>query len=65
MIANREAHLDAIVDAIRACSGDAILLGGEPLVGLGMNRTEETGVTVLDGVEASVAAALGISGSGV
>jgi Asp/Glu/hydantoin racemase len=56
MIANREAHLDAIVDAIRAGSGDAILLGGEPLAGLGMNRTEETGVTVLDGVEASVAA---------
>jgi hypothetical protein len=30
MIANREAHLGAIVDAIRACSGDAVLLGGAP-----------------------------------
>ena len=58
MIANREAHLGAIVDAIRACSPDAALLGGAPLAGLGPKMTEETGVTVLDGVEASVAAAI-------
>ena len=58
MIANRETHLDVIVDAIRACSGDAVLLGGAPLAGLGTKMTEETGVTVLDGVEASVAAAM-------
>jgi Asp/Glu/hydantoin racemase len=65
VIANREAHLGAIVDAIRACSGDAVLLGGAPLAGLGTKMTEETGVTVLDGVEASVAAAMRMLGSGV
>jgi allantoin racemase len=65
MIANRDAHLAAIVDAIRACSGDAVLLGGAPLAGLGARMTEETGVTVLDGVEASVAAAMGTLESGV
>jgi Asp/Glu/hydantoin racemase len=58
MIANRDAHLGAIVDAIRLCAGDAVLLGGAPLAGLGTKMTEETGVTVLDGVEASVAAAM-------
>jgi allantoin racemase len=65
MIANREAHYDAIADAVRACAGDAILLGGAPLAGLGAQMTEETGMTVLDGVEASVATAMGISGGGV
>ena len=45
MIANREAHLGALADAIRACAGDAILLGGAPLAGLGAKMTEETGVT--------------------
>lgn len=65
MIANREAHLGAVVDAILACSGDAVLLGGAPLAGLGMKMAVETGVTVLDGVEASVAAALRMLGSGV
>ncbi len=64
MIANREAHLGAIVDAIRACSGDTVLLGGAPLAGLGTKMTKDAGVTVLDGVEASVAAAIGASGSG-
>ena len=58
MIANREAHLGAIDEAIRLCVGDAVLLGGAPLAGLGAKMTEETGVTVLDGVEASVAAAM-------
>ena len=65
MIANRKAHYDALADAIRACAGDAVLLGGAPLAGLGTKMTEETGATVLDGVEASVAAALRMSGSGV
>jgi allantoin racemase len=58
MIADREAHLGALADAIRACASDAILLGGAPLAGLGAKMTKETGVTVLDGVEASIAAAL-------
>ncbi len=61
MIANREAHYDAIADAVRACSGDAILLGGAPLAGLGAKMTEKTGAIVLDGVEASVTAALRLS----
>ena len=43
---------------------DAILLGGAPLAGLGVKMAKETGLTVLDGVEASVTAALQISGRG-
>ena len=61
MIADREAHYDAISEAVRACAGDAILLGGAPLAGLGAKMTEKTGATVLDGVEASVAEALKIA----
>jgi allantoin racemase len=61
LIADREAHYDAIADAVRACKGDAILLGGAPLAGLGAKMTEKTGATVLDGVEASVTAALKIA----
>ena len=64
MIANREAHLGTLDDAIRACAGDAVLLGGAPLAGLGVKMAKETGLTVLDGVEASVTAALQISGRG-
>jgi Asp/Glu/hydantoin racemase len=64
MIANREANLGALVDAIRACAEDPILLGGAPLAGLGVKMAKETGLTVLDGVEASVTAALQISGRG-
>ena len=65
MIADREAHYDAIAEAVRACAGDAILLGGAPLAGLGAKMTEKTGVTVLDGVEASVTEALKIAPQGV
>jgi allantoin racemase len=64
MIANREAQLGALADAIRVCAGDAVLLGGAPLAGLGVKMAKETGLTVLDGVEASVTAALQISGRG-
>jgi allantoin racemase len=64
MIANREANLGALVDAIRAWAEDAVLLGGAPLAGLGVKMAKETGLTVLDGVEASVTAALQISGRG-
>jgi len=64
MIANREAHVGALVDAIRLCATGAILLGGAPLAGLGTRMTKETGVTVLDGVEACVAEAMRISGQG-
>jgi allantoin racemase len=65
IIANREAHLGALADAIRGCAGDAVLLGGAPLAGLGTKMTEETGVTVLDGVEACVRTAMRISECGV
>ena len=61
MIANREAYYDALADAVRACAGDAVLLGGAPLAGLGAKMTEKTGATVLDGVEASVTEALKIA----
>jgi allantoin racemase len=61
MIANREAYYDALADAVRACAGDAVLLGGAPLAGLGAKMTEKTGAIVLDGVEASVTAALKIA----
>ncbi len=57
MIANRDAYSGAIADAIRACAGGAVLLGGAPFAGLGAKMTEETGATVLDGVEASLVAA--------
>jgi allantoin racemase len=60
MIANREAHVGALVDAIRLCATGAVLLGGAPLAGLGTRMTKETGVTVLDGVEACVAEAMRI-----
>ena len=61
MIANREAYYDALADAVRACAGDAVLLGGAPLAGLGAKMTEKTGAIVLDGVEASVTAVLKIA----
>ncbi len=61
MIANREAYCDALADAVRACAGDAVLLGGAPLAGLAAKMTEKTGAIVLDGVEASVTAALKIA----
>lgn len=64
MIADREAHYDAIAEAVRACAGDAILLGGAPLAGLGAKMTEKTAATVLDGVEASVTEALKIAPQG-
>ena len=64
MIADREAHSGAIADAIRACVGDVVLLGGAPFAGLGAKMTEKTGVIVLDGVEASVIAALRASRPG-
>jgi allantoin racemase len=64
MIANREAHVGALADAVRLCAAGAVLLGGAPLAGLGARMTEETGVAVLDGVEASVAEALRITGQG-
>jgi allantoin racemase len=58
IIANLDAHRGAIADAIRACSGDAVLLGGAPFAGLGAKMTVETGATVLDGVEACIRAVL-------
>ena len=64
MIADREAHLAALADAIRGCAGETVLLGGAPLAGLGTKMTEETGVRVLDGVAACIAEALRISGCG-
>ncbi len=46
-----------ILAAIRACKGEAVLLGGAPFAGLGADMTHETGTLILDGVAASVAAA--------
>jgi allantoin racemase len=57
LVENRASHRDEILAAIRACKGDAILLGGAPFAGLGAEMTHETGTLTLDGVAASVAAA--------
>jgi allantoin racemase len=57
LVENRASHRNEILAAIRACKGDAILLGGAPFAGLGAEMTHESGTLTLDGVAASVAAA--------
>lgn len=54
MIADREARREEIAAAIRACKGDAVLLGGAPFAGMARALARETGRFVLDGVEAAV-----------
>jgi Asp/Glu/hydantoin racemase len=57
MIADREGRLDEVAAAVRACAGaraEAVLLGGAPFAGLAASVARETGLVVLDGVEASV-----------
>lgn len=57
LVENRASHRNEILAAIRACKGEAVLLGGAPFAGLGADMTHETGTLILDGVAASVAAA--------
>jgi allantoin racemase len=57
LVENRTSHRNEILAAIRACKGEAVLLGGAPFAGLGAEMTHETGTLTLDGVAASVAAA--------
>lgn len=63
MIQDRDSRRDAILTAIRACvmeqGVEALLLGGAPFAGLAALYGQETGATVLDGVEASVARLIG------
>jgi allantoin racemase len=56
-VENRTSRRNEILAAIRACKGEAVLLGGAPFAGLGAEMTHETGTLTLDGVAASVAAA--------
>jgi allantoin racemase len=64
LVENRTLHRSKILAAIRACKGEAVLLGGAPFAGLGAEMTSETGTLTLDGVAASVAAALSLSAYG-
>jgi allantoin racemase len=57
LVENRASRRDEILAAIRACRGEAVLLGGAPFAGLGSEMTHEIGKLTLDGVAASVAAA--------
>jgi allantoin racemase len=57
LVKNRTSHRNEILAAIRACKGEAVLLGGAPFAGLGDEMTHETGTLTLDGVAASVSAA--------
>jgi allantoin racemase len=57
LVEDRASHRNEILAAIRACSGEAVLLGGGPFAGLGAEMTQESGTLTLDGVAASVAAA--------
>jgi allantoin racemase len=57
LVENRASFRNEILAAIRACRGEAVLLGGAPFAGLGSEMTHETGKLTLDGVAASVAAA--------
>jgi allantoin racemase len=62
MIADRESRLSAVTAAVRACAeagAEAILLGGAPFAGLAAPLALETGLIVLDGVEASVVRLVG------
>jgi allantoin racemase len=57
LVENRASHRNEILAAIRACKGEAVLLGGAPFAGLGAEMSREIGAVILDGVAASVAAA--------
>jgi Asp/Glu/hydantoin racemase len=58
LVADRDALRPVIGDAIRDCieqdAAEAILLGGAPFAGLALSFAQSLGVTVLDGVEASI-----------
>jgi Asp/Glu/hydantoin racemase len=57
LVENRASRHNEILAAIRACKGEAVLLGGAPFAGLGAEMTRETGTLTLDGVASSVEAA--------
>jgi Asp/Glu/hydantoin racemase len=59
MIADREAARAAIVEAVRRCAGEAVLLGGAPFAGMARPMAQATGRLVFDGVEVCVRAILG------
>ena len=54
MIADREGARALIMEAVRGCHGEAVLLGGAPFAGMAHDAARETGKVVLDGVEACV-----------
>jgi allantoin racemase len=69
MIADRPSRRPAIAAAVRACAdedgAETVLLGGAPFAGLAASLSQETGVVVLDGVEASVVALMNAMGIAV
>jgi Asp/Glu/hydantoin racemase len=54
MIANRDGRRGEIAAAVRACEGEAALLGGAPFAGMAAEIARLTDRVVLDGVEASI-----------
>ena len=62
MIANRDRARAHIVDAVRHCPSEVVLLGGAPFAGLAQSIAQATGKIVLDGVEACVQAISSESG---
>ena len=61
-VASREEVLALIVDAVRHCPSEVVLLGGAPFAGLAQSIAQATGKIVLDGVEACVQAISSESG---
>jgi len=58
MIADRDMARALIVDAVRHCPSEVVLLGGAPFAGMAQSIAQVTGKIVLCGVEACVRAIL-------
>jgi Asp/Glu/hydantoin racemase len=60
LIADRPASCDAILKAVRGCvnheGAEAVLLGGAPFAGMAVSIEGQTGLVVIDGVQASMEA---------
>jgi len=56
MIAEREAGREAILEAVRRCRSEVVLLAGAPFAGLAHGLTGQSRKCVLDGVKACLAA---------
>jgi len=54
MVADREARRAQILDAVRRCGAETVLLAGAPFAGMAHTAAVEAGKLVLDGVEACI-----------